>query len=149
MNIQPSAGTPGNLTPIWMPPLEIRWIITVLIVFMGSVANRLPIQVLNVFTSPIGFFLTALLGIGSYKYGFKPGAFAIFFFLLLAWSTKKSKYAEGFLSASNTVDWVTNSQRWFVEKTLKERPLGIQEKDVKTFPIQGSSSQSNNSNGNT
>ena len=147
--IQPIGGSPGNFRPIWLPPLEGHWIISAFIVFLAAVSNRLPNSIISIFTNPLGFFITALIALASYRNGFLPGAFAVLFFLLLVWSSHKSKQVEGFLSASNTVDWVTNSQRWFVEKTLKERPLGIQEKDVATFPIQGSSSQSNNSNGTT
>ena len=146
---QPIGGSPGNFKPIWHPPLESKWIIATAIVFLGAVCNRLPPHVLNIFTNPIGFFFTSLVALISYRTGFLPGSFAVLFFLLLAWSANKSKQVEGFLSASNTVDWVTNSQRWFVEKTLKERPLGIQEKDVATYPVQGQSSQSSSSTGNT
>jgi hypothetical protein len=67
----------------------------------------------------------------------------------MVWSAEQSQNTEGFLSGVNTVDWVTNSKRWFVEKVLHERPLGIQEKDVNTYPIQGSSPQSGTSAGNT
>jgi hypothetical protein len=81
--------------------------------------------------------------------GFVPGAFAVLFFLLMVWSAHKSKQTEGFLNASNTIDWVNNSQRWFVEKTLKENPKGIQEKSVDTFPIQGATTQSSSATGNT
>jgi hypothetical protein len=80
---------------------------------------------------------------------FSPGAFAIMYFLLIAWSLQLTSKQEGFLNASNTLDWVTNSQRWFVEKVLKERPIAIQEKGVDTFPVQGASSQSGVSSGST
>ena len=128
-------GMPGGI-PIWYPPLEIRWIISVLIIFLGAVANRLPQSVLNMFTNPFGFFLTTVIAMIVFYNGFAPGTFAILFFLLLVWSANKSKQVEGFLNASGTVDWVTNSQRWYVEKALKERPIGIQEKNVDTFPVQ-------------
>ena len=146
--MQTMGGSPG-IYPIWKPPIELRWIGASLIVFAGAMSNRIPKYILAIFVHPIGFFITTVLAIVSYKIGFIPGTFAIFFFLLLAWAAHKSKQAEGFLNASNTVDWVTNSQRWYVEKTLKERPLGIQEKGVDTFPVQGSSSQASNSSGTT
>jgi hypothetical protein len=135
--IQAMGGAPGMQSPIWHPPIESRWIAACLIVFAGAMANRMPMWVLHFFASPIGFFLTTLVALASYTYKFVPGSFAIFFFLLLVWSAHRSKQLEGFLHASNTVDWVTNSQRWYVEKVLKERPLGIQEKGVDTFPVQG------------
>jgi hypothetical protein len=136
----PAGGNLFPLTPLWYPPVATKWILTVLIVFAGSVANRFSKRVRSMFTNPIGFFVTAVLAIVIYESGFPPGAFAILYLLLMMWATQISS-KEGFLNASNTIDWVTNSKRWYVEKTLKERPLGIQDKDVATFPIQGASAQ--------
>lgn len=143
-----NGGSPG-MTPIWHPPVESRWIFALLLVFAGALANRIPPTILQIFTNPIGFFITALVAIASHRLGFVPGAFAVLFFLLMVWSAHKSKQTEGFLNASNTIDWVNNSQRWFVEKTLKEHPKGIQEKGVDTFPIQGATTQSSSATGNT
>jgi hypothetical protein len=130
----------GNLfplTPLWYPPIAIKWILTILIVFAGAVANRFSHRVRSLVTNPIGFFLTALLAIVVFEAGFPPGAFAILYMLLMMWATQIS--TEGF--ASSNTDWVTNSKRWYVETTLKERPVAIQDKDVTTFPIQGASAQ--------
>jgi hypothetical protein len=79
---------------------------------------------------------------------YTPVAFALFFFLLAMWSAHVSS-KEGFMNASSTVDWVTNSKRWFVEKVLMEKPLAIQEKDVATYPVSGLSAQSATSSGTT
>lgn len=150
--MNPSPSFPGGATngmPLWHPPIASRWIITAIIVFAGAVANRLPPTVRSVFTNPIGFFLTALTAIAAYQIGFPPATFAILFFLLSVWSIDASIKAEGYLNASETVDWVTNSKRWYVEKVLKERPVAIQEKDVSTYPVQGASAQSGTSSGNT
>lgn len=146
--VQPSP-IPGILPPIWYPPIEVRWIFVVVIVFFAAVSNRIPLYIIRIFTSPVGFFITSLVALASYQLDFPPGSFAILFFLLLAWSSEKSKQIEGFLNGSNTVDWVTNSKRWYVEKVLKERPLGIQETNVQTYPIQGSSNQASNTTTNT
>ena len=82
---------------------------------------------------PAGFFATTLAALGAYKYGFAPLAFAILFFLLSLWAANCVR--EGFLCGAPTIDWVANDKRWWVERVLKERPLGIQEKDVATYPI--------------
>ena len=120
--------------PIWHPPIASKWIVSIIIVFMGAVANRLPTRVRSLVLQPVGFFLVSAAALGSYWMGFLPGTLAILFFLLSVWATNATT-AEGF--ALNTpTDWVTNSKKWFVEKVLKERPVGIQEKDVSTFPIQ-------------
>jgi hypothetical protein len=127
-----------NLTPIYYPPVSVKWIITGLIVFVGAVANKISSEMRQKFAHPFGFFLTSLAALAMYQLGFPPAAFAILFFLLMTWSAEVSAKQEGFLNASPTVDWVQNSKRWFVEKVLKERPLGIQEKEVLTLPVQGS-----------
>lgn len=114
--------------------MEPRWIVTLLIVFAGAVSNRLGGNIQKLFVHPIGFFVTVLAAIGVFQIGFPPGAFAILFFLLSVWSLQYTK--EGFLNASNSVDWVTNTKRWYVEKVLKERPVAIQEKEVSTYPVQ-------------
>lgn len=157
----PGAAVGGflNIPPIWYPPVELKWIGTGLIVFAGAVANRVKPHVRTIFTSPAGFFLTSVLAVAMFKYGFKPAAFAILFFLLNIWAagvaaqteelrgvggrggaaiggyTANDYNLEGFLNASNTVDFVTNHKRWFVERVLKEDPIAIQEKDVSTYPV--------------
>ena len=133
----------GNLfplTPLWYPPVATKWILTVLIVFAGSVTNRFSARVRSMFTNPVGFFFTAVLAILIFESGFPPGAFAVLYLLLMTWATQISS-KEGFMNTSNTIDWVTNNKRWYVERELKEHPLAIQEKDVRTYPIQGASAQ--------
>ena len=150
--MNPPTTCPGGATssiPLWHPPITSKWIFTAAIVFAGAVANRIPHGVRSVFTNPIGFFLTSLTGIAIYQLGFPPATFAVLFFLLSVWSIDASSKAEGYLNASETVDWVTNSKRWYVEKVLKEQPVAIQEKDVSTYPVQGASAQSGTSSGNT
>ena len=136
-------------TPLWYPPIEVKWAATLILVFLGAVANKISPDVRIVFTNPVGFFVTAMVGLVLYEYGMPPLAFAVFFFLLSIWAVSQSQKMEGFLSGTGAVDWVTNSKRWFVEKVLRERPLGIQEKDVNTYPVQGSSPQAGTSAGNT
>jgi hypothetical protein len=122
--------------PIWHPPVSSQWILASLIVFGGATANRIPSSVRTMITGPIGFFLIALTGLFAFKAKMYILTFALLFFLLNVWAVAMSNKAEGFLNASNTMDWVQNSKRWFVEKVLKERPLAIQEKDVRTYPVQ-------------
>ena len=143
------ASTFMNFAPVWHPPIALKWIVTIFIIFLGAVANRIQPDMRAYFTNPLGFFGCSMGALAVYQYGFHPLAFAILFFILMIWSAEQSHNAEGFLSGVNTVDWVTNSKRWFVEKVLHERPLGIQEKDVSTYPVQGASPQAGTSAGNT
>jgi hypothetical protein len=132
MNPPPPGSQPMGV--IWHPPIATKWIVTIIFIFLGAVANRIPHRIRYYVIQPVGFFLTSLAAMGCYWGGFYAGTFALLFFLMSVWSAEASS-AEGFLNASNTVDWVTNSKKWFVEKVLKEQPLAIQEKDVSTFPV--------------
>jgi len=134
---------PQPLVPgmqLWHPPIASKWILTGLVLFAGATAERWNPGIRSLFVNPIIFFITALSAISIYQIGFPPAAFAILFLLLNAWSVTIPK-KEGFLNGTNTVDWVTNSKRWFVEEVLSERPLAIQEKGVATYPVEGQSAQ--------
>jgi hypothetical protein len=144
----PGGGFP-SFVPIWHPPVATQWILTVAILFAGAVANRIPSRMRTLLTNPLGFFLMGGAAIMLLRLGYAPIAFATLFALLSIWSVEQFDLPEGFLNGSNTVDWVTSSKRWWVEKVLKERPMGIQEKDVDTYPVQGSSAQGGTSAGNT
>jgi len=149
--MNPAPSFPGgslSLRPLWYPPIEAHWIATILLVFLGAVAGRLPVSIRALVIKPAGFFTITLLAMAALHFHYTPVAFALCFFLLAIWSAQLSS-KEGFLGAANTVDWVTNSKRWFVEKVLKEKPLGIQEKDVSTYPIAGSSAQGSTTGGTT
>ena len=62
----------------------------------------------------------------------------------MIWTSKERQ--EGFGNPSGTVDWVTNNKRWFAEVVLKEKPMGIKERDVATFPVQGDNSLPSSAN---
>jgi hypothetical protein len=124
-----------QLQPIWYPPITVKWIVTCLIVFAGAVAPRIPDNYRSYVAHPLGFFAIAIGSLAMYQWGFPPAAFAMMFFLLAVWSAHQARETEGFLNAAPAVDWVNNSKRWYVEKVLHERPLGIQDKEVSTYPV--------------
>ena len=134
--------------PLWYPPIESQWIATILLVFCGAVAGRIPQTIRSYIIKPVVFFTIALLVMVCLHFQLIPVAFALSFFLLAVWSAQLSS-KEGFLDGASTLDWVTNSKRWFVEKALKEKPVAIQDKDVSTLPISGLSAQASSSNGTT
>lgn len=150
MSAPPLAFPGGSIPfkPLWYPPIESQWIATILLVFFGAVAGRIPQTIRSYIIKPVVFFTIALLVMVSLHFQLIPVAFALSFFLLAVWSAQLSS-KEGFLDGASTLDWVTNSKRWFVEKALKEKPLAIQEKDVSTLPISGLSAQASSSNGTT
>lgn len=126
-------GGVGSPTPIWHPPVSLGWIVSLALVVVAANVEVLPPSFTHMLTHPAGFFVTFLLALGAYEAGFPPATFAILFLLLMIWSFRK-RQEEGF---SSQVDWATNNKRWFVESVLKENPMGIKEKDVKTYPVQG------------
>ncbi len=170
--MNPAPGITGGFLPsipIWYPPMSLNWIFTALVVFAAAVANRIKSNIRSIFTSPVGFFSTAVVAFIAFKYGFPPLAFAIMFFLLSVWAAQTSEgfadqkareqqyngqeaypqFFEGFLGCMDTIDLVTNNKRWFVERVLKEQPEGILEKGVLTLPISGLSAQGSTSAGST
>ena len=138
-SVMGSSGSPGRggvffEKPIWYPPISVPWMISILLVFAAANAEALPPLIHQMFTHPAGFFVTFLVALAAYDTGFAPATFALLFFLLMIWATQQRR--EGF-QLSPAVDWVTNNKRWFAEVVLKEKPMGVREKDVATYPVQG------------
>jgi hypothetical protein len=140
--------------PLYYPPIELKWILAAVLVFVGAVADRIDPAIRDVFASPLGFFAVSVFALLVFEYGFPPIAFALFFALLMMWSSSQvaggadaAKPAEGFDSDNLTV--VTRPKKWFVERVLKEEPVAILERDVETYPVQGASAQSNTTAGTT
>jgi hypothetical protein len=140
--------------PIWMPPVSLKTIFTVIFIIAATQADKLPNQVNNFLVHPIGFILTGLIAISAFEYGAPSFAIALILLLLSVWSFKKvnmkneiynKPFAEKFTSytPSGTIDWVFEPKKWFVEKVMKENPIGIVAKDVQTYPVQTESSGSN------
>jgi len=143
-----------NAVPNWMPPLSFATILTLLCIVGAAQADKLPSSIPQFFLHPVGFILTGLIAISSYEYNQIPLAVALILFLLSLAAARHASISvpssvptstEGFLPfiPSGTIDWVTNEkQKWFVERVLKETPLGIQDKPVNTYPVQTESSGS-------
>lgn len=141
MNSGATSAVPGRggmffekMSPIWYPPISVPWMLSFVLVLAAANAEALPPLVHSILTHPAGFFVTFLVALAAFDAGFPPATFAILFFLLMVWATHKR--SEGFQMA-NAVDWVTNNKRWFAEVVLKEKPMGIKDKDVSTYPVQG------------
>jgi hypothetical protein len=127
----------GAITQIWHPPVGVEWIIAFVLIVLSTNVAALPKGVFRVFLHPAGFFLTFLCAICAYDSKYSPITFSLLFFLLMLW-IYQMRTSEGF--ASSAIDWVQQGNRWYVESVLKEKPLGIKEKDVATYPVQGDSS---------
>ena len=167
----PPPGVGGGILPnipLYYPPISVKWMITILLIFVGSVANRFKPEVRQYFSNPVGFFGLAVVAFLTFKHGFPPLAFALLFVLLTMWATQTSEgfansakniqyagqelypqFFEGFLGGMDNLDWVTNHKRWFVERILKEHPEAIVDKGVLTLPISGFSAQGSTTAGST
>lgn len=155
----PAVGGALPATPLWYPPMSLKWIGTGVIVFVGASAHKMPSRVRDFFASAMGFFLTAVGALLMFQHGFVPTAFALLFMLLMMWSASQVRVAEGMVSKKATEGFLCPSaivdynpdpkQRWFIERILGEGGIGIQEKDVVTYPVQGASTQAGTSAGNT
>jgi hypothetical protein len=128
----------GAIRQIWHPPISIDWIIAVVLILLSTNVSALPPIVAKVFLHPAGFFLTFVCAICAYDSQYIPITFSLLFFLFMIW-TRHQRGQEGF-AVSGAIDWVGQGKRWYVESVLKETPLGIKEKDVSTYPVQGDSS---------
>lgn len=124
-----------NMKPLWHPPVSMSLILAVVLIVVAANAEEIPKKFRNLLMHPIGFFILVLLCLGALDQGHPAFAFALLFFLLMVWSIHR-RNQEGF-SPSGALDWVTNEKLWFSEKIMKEKPIAIQEKDVATYPVQG------------
>jgi hypothetical protein len=132
----PGGGGLTRATPMWHPPIPIEWILSFLLVLAASNIDALPSFLVKTLLHPAGFFFTFLFAIAAFDAGYAVAPFAILFMLLMLWVARDRR--EGFQMAGvGAVDWVQNNKRWFVESVLKEKPAGIREKDVNTYPVQG------------
>ena len=139
-----------NATPIWMPPLSFATLLTIVCIIGATQADKLPATIPATLLHPVGFILTGLIAISLYEYNSVPLAVSLILLLLSVWAahhtiSKVPASSEGFLPfvPSGTIDWVNDDkQKWFVERVLKETPMGIQDSKVATYPVQTESSSS-------
>lgn len=119
----------------------IYWYLLIGIAIAITFVKEIPISIRSQAGTTLGrFFLFVLtIAIGEYYCWTSGLLMAVLALLLLSMSPRKSR--EGFES-NTSLKLVTNSDRWFVEKVLKENPVGFEEQDVKTQAIQDSSNSS-------
>jgi hypothetical protein len=145
------APPPGPPSINLAPPIKPDVVIAILLIIAGSMIEIIPEQYHSLISNPLVFLTGMILSAGLAAMNYIPIAFAVAFFLvnLLRIMPKKTikktitktvkisnpGSKEGF-EPSGAIDWVTNNKKWFVEKVLMERPVGIQEKEVSTYPVQ-------------
>jgi hypothetical protein len=133
-----------------MPPLSFATLVTLACIVGAAQADKLPSVIPTTLLHPVGFILTVLIAISFYEYNSIPLAISLILLLLSVWAShhdtaKVPASSEGFLPfvPSGTIDWVNDDkQKWFVERVLRETPMGIQDKNVATYPVQTESSSS-------
>ena len=128
--------------PNWLPPFDIQWILAAILVLLGSNIEKIPSEYHTQIASPLIFLIGMLFSAGLAALKQISLAFASAFFLvnlvrLMPKKTLEKVHSpgskEGF-APSGTIDWVTTQKKWFVEKVLQEKPIGIQDKEVLTYP---------------
>jgi hypothetical protein len=133
-----------------MPPLSFATLVTLACIVGAAQADKLPSVIPTTLLHPVGFILTVLIAISFYEYNSVPLAISLILLLLSVWASHHDRVkvpasSEGFLPfvPSGTIDWVNDDkQKWFVERVLRETPMGIQDKNVATYPVQTESSSS-------
>jgi len=138
------SATGGKQPPMWLPPLQVDWLVALVLVIVGSNIEIIPEEYHAKVSNPLVFLFGMLFVAGIASAGEYPIAFAIAFCLVnlirimpkpAPKPSRASPGTEGFVP-SGTMDWVTTQKKWFVEKVLHEKPVAIREKEVSTYPIQ-------------
>lgn len=125
----------------------IYWYSLVGIAVAITFVKEIPISVRGQAGTPLGrlFLFLLTIAIGQYYCWTSGLLMAILSLLLLSMSPRRSR--EGFQGGGPSLKLVTNSDRWFVEKVLKENPIAFEEEDVRTQAIQDSSNSSRSTAG--
>jgi hypothetical protein len=127
-------------TPVWMPPIQIEWLVAGALIVFGSNIETVPKEYHSILSHPLFFIFGMIVSVGLAAVDMVPLALAVAFFLVNVERLLPNKEIttpgkkEGFVP-SGAIDWVTTQKKWFVEKVLLERPVAIQEKEVTTYPI--------------
>jgi hypothetical protein len=122
-------------------PIEI-YIVTILTLAIVFV-KQIPVEIRSQAGSILGrlflFFTTLYI---ADKYYWTDGLLmGILTLLLLSLSPRKT--AEGFMDDTDTnIEIVQGKRKWWVEKVLKENPVAIQDKTVRTKAVQDGSNGS-------
>jgi hypothetical protein len=118
----------------------IYWYLLVGIAIAITFVREIPISIRSQASTTLGrfFLFTLTIAIGEYYCWTSGLLMAVLTLLLLSMSPRNSR--EGFQTTS--LKLVTNSDRWFIEKVLKENPTAFEEQDVSTQAIQDSSNSS-------
>jgi hypothetical protein len=140
-----SQSAPSNNLPIWLPPIQIDWIISFILIVLGANIERVPEEYHTSLTNPIVFVVGILFAAGLASEKHMPIAFSIAFCLvnivrLVPRTPSVQNSVPGKVEnfePSGTLDWVTTNKKWFVEKVLNETPIAIVEKEISTCAIDG------------
>jgi hypothetical protein len=130
-----------------LPPITFEQIGSLLLIIFGSTIEMVPKTYHVVLSNPMIFIIGMFVSAGLTACNRIILAFAVAFFLVnllrIMPKSKSNKTVEinhpGVKEAfkpSGAIEWVTNNKKWFVEKVLKEKPIGIQAKELDTYPVQ-------------
>lgn len=120
-------------------PISIDWLTSAILLLIAVKPEALPANVRVATAHPVGLVFLLLLGIALFSYSAILGT-AIFIMVISIWrSTLQDRVlgntTEGFSLSPAQLEYITSPKRWFVEEVLREHPIAIQEKQVRTEPI--------------
>ena len=129
--------------PNWLPPISIELCLSFILVLIGSNIEHFPQEYYKYLTNPLVFIIGILISAGLAALKKIPLSFAMAFFLvniirIMPKNKRKKKNSPGTkesFSPSGAIEWVNTNKKWFVEKVLHEKPVGIIEKEVYTYPV--------------
>lgn len=119
----------------------IYWYTLIAIAIAITFVKEIPIAIRSQAGTTLGrlFLFVLTIAIGHFYCWTSGLLMAVLALLLLSMSPRLAR--EGFENVTS-LKLVTNSDRWFVEKVLKEHPVAFEEEDVRTQAIQDSSNSS-------
>jgi hypothetical protein len=134
----------NNPVPIWLPPIQLDWFLTIILIIFGANIERTPDEYHKFLTNNLIFIFGILIAVAFAAAKYIHVSFAIAFclvniFRLIHKNTIVPSHVPGKIEGfepSGTVDWITSDKKWFVEKVLDETPVAIVEKEVATYPVE-------------
>jgi hypothetical protein len=134
-------------------PLEFYFgvVIVLGIIYVGQIPDRITFQA-NTLLGRLFLFAFTVLVADMYSWVYAL-LMAVFTVLVISVSPRTVSEAFQMMSKEGMSDMdvklVTQKKRWWVERVLRENPLGIEEEKVTTSPIQDSGNASNSTTSST
>lgn len=130
----------ADLAKKFSQPIQVYVLLALILAI--TFVKEIPVVIRSNANTFLGRLVLFAITIGiTHFYSWSNGLLmAVLTLLLLSMSPRKLQ-KEGF-AQTQTLKLIGDKERWFVEKALKENPIGIEEEQVSTQAIQDSSNSS-------